>query len=85
MSKNNIFRRAHRLLVKKEAGTQLTEKEERLLSTALIPLMVRSNGVFREGITLREGLEELAKIAEEAKQNGAVPRRDQVRAVSHMR
>jgi hypothetical protein len=62
----NLFRQAKDLLDKKDSGAQLTEEELRLLNTAIIPLMVKTDGVFPEDITLAEGLEELAKILEEA-------------------
>ncbi|GAI07466.1 unnamed protein product, partial [marine sediment metagenome] len=49
---------------------------------AIIPLMLLP---AYNDIPIGQGLEELAKIVGEVKQNGAVPRRDQVRAVSHVR
>ncbi|GAJ17701.1 unnamed protein product, partial [marine sediment metagenome] len=36
-----------------------------LVNTAIIPLMVRTDGIFPKDITIGEGLEELAKIIEE--------------------
>ena len=61
----NIFRQAKDLLDKKDAGSKLTKKELRLINRAIIPLMVKTNGVFPEDITIGEGLDELAKILEE--------------------
>ena len=64
----NLFRQAKELLDKKDAGSELTEDKLQLISTAIIPLMVKTDGVFPKGITLAEGLEELAKIFEEEKE-----------------
>jgi len=61
----NIFRQAKDLLDIKDAGGELTGEDLQLIGTAIIPLMVKTNGVFPEDITLAEGLEELAKIFEE--------------------
>jgi len=61
----NIFREAKDLLEKKDAGGELSEEELQLIGTAIIPLMVKTDGVFPEDITIGEGLEELAKIFEE--------------------
>ena len=61
----NLFRQAKDLLDKKDSGAQLTEEELQLLNTAIIPLMV-TNGIFPKDITIGEGLDELAKILEEA-------------------
>lgn len=66
MPRNNIFRQAKQLLDKKDAGSELTKEELKLIDTAIIPLMVKTNGVFPEDITIGEGLDELAKILEEA-------------------
>jgi len=60
----NIFRQAKQLLDTKR-GDEMTEEELQLINTAIIPLMVKTDGVFPEDITLAEGLEELAKIFEE--------------------
>jgi len=60
----NIFRQAKQLLDKKDSGGELTEEELRLIATAIIPLMVKTDGVFPEDITIGEGLHELAKILE---------------------
>lgn len=62
----NIFREAKQLLDKKDNGSELTEEERDLVATAIIPLMVESNGIFPRDITIEEGLEELAKMVEEA-------------------
>ncbi len=61
----NIFRQAKQLLDKKDSGNELTEEELRLINTAIIPLMVKTNGFFPEDMTIGEGLAELAKIVEE--------------------
>ena len=61
----NIFRQVKELLDKKDAGGGLTEEELQLINTAIIPLMVKTDGVFPEDITMAEGLDELAKIIEE--------------------
>ncbi len=63
----NLFRQAKQLLDKKDAGSQLTKKELRLISRAIIPLMVKTDGLFPRDITIAEGLEELAKILDQAK------------------
>lgn len=62
----NLFRQAKQLLDKKDAGGELNNEELQLINTAIIPLMVKTNGVFPEDITLAEGLEELTNIIEEA-------------------
>ena len=62
----NLFRKAKQLLDKKDAGGELTEEELRLIHTAIIPMNLNINGFFPEDITISEGLEELAKILEEA-------------------
>lgn len=67
MLNDNIFREAKQLLDKKDNGTELTEEEAQLISTAIIPLMVKTNGIFHEGITIGEGLDDLAKMVEESK------------------
>ncbi len=61
----NLFREAKRLLDRKDAGGELSEEELELINTAIIPLMVKTDGVFPEDITIGEGLEELAKTFEE--------------------
>lgn len=61
----NLFRRAKRLLDKKDTGGELTEEELRLIHTAIIPLMVKAEGFFPEDLPIGEGLEELAKMVEE--------------------
>jgi len=58
----NLFKQAKQLLDKKDSGAELTEEELRLVNTAIIPLMVKADGLFSEDITIAEGLEELAKI-----------------------
>ncbi len=60
---NNIYRQAAELLDKKH-DYKLTEEERQLINTAIIPLMITN--VLGKDITLREGLEELAKIVEKA-------------------
>lgn len=60
----NLFRQAEALLKKKDAGSKLTEDELQLINTAIIPLMVKTDGVFPEDMTIGERLEELAKIVE---------------------
>ena len=67
----NLFRRAKRLLDKKDSGARLTEGELRLIHTAIIPLMVKAEGFFLEDMTIGEGLEELAKMVEEQAKNVA--------------
>ena len=62
----NLFRQAKELLSKKDAGGQLSWEELKLINTAIIPLMVKADGVFPKDITISEGLKELAKIVEEA-------------------
>lgn len=59
----NIFREAKQLLDTKE-GSEMTEEELRLVNRAIMPLVMKTNGVFREDITIAEGLEELAKLTE---------------------
>lgn len=61
----NIFRQAKDLLDIKDTGGELTEEDLQLIGTAIIPLMVKTDGIFPEDITLAEGLQELAKIVEE--------------------
>ena len=61
-SMTNIFRQAKGLLDKKDAGGELTKEELQLINTAIIPLMVKTDGLFPEDITIGKGLEELAKI-----------------------
>jgi len=61
----NIFKQAKDLLNIKAAGGELTEDELRLINTAVIPLMVKADGIFPEDITIGEGLEELANMVEE--------------------
>ena len=64
---NNIYRQAKELLDRKH-DNKLTEEEYQLINTAIIPLMITN--VLGKDITLREGLEELAKIVEEAGGSG---------------
>ena len=59
---NNIYRQAKELLDKNH-DYKLSEKERQLINTAIIPLMITK--VFPKDITLREGLEELAKLVGE--------------------
>ena len=86
----NLFRQAKQLLDKKNSGAELTEEEQGLVNSAeafAINLLPKLKPEY-DNLPVLENLEELARIArmvEEAKQNGAVPRRDQVRAVSHVR
>lgn len=61
----NLFRQAKELLDTK-AGPEMSEAEAQLIATAIIPLMINADGLFAD-ITIAEGLEELAKIIEEAK------------------
>lgn len=65
---NNIYRQAAELLDKNHVY-KLTEEERLLINMAIIPLIVM-DGLFPEDITLREGLEELAKIVEETSGSG---------------
>jgi len=60
---NNLFRQALGILNAKNG--ERTEEEQELLNTALIPLNIRGCPL-PENITIAEGLEELAKIVEEA-------------------
>jgi len=62
----NIFREAKQLLDTKR-GDEMTDAERQLIATATIPLMVKTNGIFPKDITISEGLDELAKMVEEAK------------------
>lgn len=57
----NIFREAKELLQKKGNGNKLTEEEEKLLGTTLIPLN-QLKGF--QGMSISEGLEELARIVD---------------------
>lgn len=63
---DNIFRQAKQLLDTKK-GSEMTEEELQLIGTAVIPLMVKFDGIFPEDFTIGEGLEELAKMVEEAR------------------
>jgi len=65
----NIFREAKNLLDKRDAGSELSEEELRLINTAIIPLM-EADGIFPNDITIAEGLEELAKIVGTVKPPG---------------
>lgn len=65
MLNDNIFRQAAELLKAKDAGSELTEEELKLINTAIISLM-GTNGIFPKDITIAEGLEELATMVEEA-------------------
>lgn len=58
----NFFREAKQLLDKKDAGGELSEEELKLINTAIIPLMIKADGVFPNDITIAEGLEELANM-----------------------
>lgn len=62
----NLFRQAKQLLDKKAGGSELTEEELQLIHTAIIPLMIKTDGIFPEDMTISQGLEELARIVEEA-------------------
>ena len=64
MPNNNIFRQAKQLLDKKDNGGELTEEELGLVNTAMIPLLILPG--FND-TPITEGLEELARMAEEAK------------------
>ncbi len=64
---NNIYRQAAELLDKNH-DYKLSEEERQLIDTALIQLMTTK--VSRKDITLREGLEELAKLVEKAGGSG---------------
>ncbi|MBA7632705.1 hypothetical protein ES703_40258 [subsurface metagenome] len=82
----NIFRQAKQLLDKKDAGAELTEEEQELVSTVTAFVANETPKAFPDDeMLVSSGLEELAKIVEEAKQNGVIPRRDQVQAVPHVR
>ncbi len=70
MVKDNIFRQA-KILLDTKKGPEMTEDELQLINTALIPLVVKTNGIFPENMTIREGLEELAKIWDEANVAGS--------------
>ena len=58
----NLFREAKALLDKKDSGAQLSEEELELINTAVIPLMVNTDGIFPDDITIAEGLKELARM-----------------------
>ncbi|MBA7639996.1 hypothetical protein ES703_47657 [subsurface metagenome] len=63
----NIFREAKQLLDKKGSGAQLTEEEQRLVSSAVtfaINLLPKIEPEYDE-LPVLENLEELAKIVEE--------------------
>lgn len=60
----NLFWQAKELLVKKDNGTELTGEELQLINTAIIPLMVKTDGIFPDDITIGEGLKALAKIVD---------------------
>lgn len=60
----NIFRQAKELLDKKDRGGKLTPEEWQTIHTALIPLEVKTDGIFPKDITIGEGLEMLAKLVE---------------------
>ena len=60
---SNLFRQAKELLDTKR-GSELTEQELDLVSQAIAPLLILP--AFSD-ITISEGLEELAKILEEAR------------------
>lgn len=62
---SNIFRQAKQLLDKKDIGLGLTEEERELVAAAMIPFNIR-DCPLPDNITIAEGLEELAKIVEEA-------------------
>jgi len=64
MPNTNIFREAKHLLDTKK-GSEMNEEERSTMTAALIPFSIK--GVpLPENITIMEGLEELAKIVEEA-------------------
>lgn len=81
MQNNNIFREARHLL-RDKSEMEMNGEELITVKAALIPINILPE--FNDK-TIDEGLEELAKILDEAKQNGTVPRTDQVRAVPHVR
>ena len=58
----NIFREAKELLDTKD-GRKMTEEEQELVSAAMIPLNILPH--FND-MTIGEGLEELARIVDEA-------------------
>ena len=60
----NIFKEAKELWDNKD-GREMTEEEQEIIATAIIPLNLRSCP-FPDDITIAEGLEELTKIVEEA-------------------
>ncbi len=62
MPNNNIFRQDAELLKAKDAGSELTDEELKLINTAIIPLMIKADGIFPNDITIREGIEELANM-----------------------
>lgn len=61
----NLFRQVSELLKAKDAGAQLTDEELHLINTAIIPLMVNTNGLLPQDITIGAGLEKLAEMVEE--------------------
>ena len=58
----NLFREAKQLLKKKDSGSKLTDEEQGLISTAIVPLMLLPE---YNNIPINQGLEKLAKILEE--------------------
>ena len=59
----NIFREALRCLDSKK-GVEMSDAERNLIAAAEIPLMVKTESIFPEGITISEGLEMLANMVE---------------------
>lgn len=58
----NLYRQAKQLLDKEDAGRNLTDDENTLVNTAMIPLLA---GRFPDSMTISEGLEELATMFKE--------------------
>jgi len=70
MSNSNIFRQAKNLLDNKGTTSKMSDEELEVVNTALIPLMVNTNGFFPDDMTIAEGLEELAQLVEEKLKGG---------------
>jgi len=68
----NLFRQAKELLDKKDAGGELNSRELQLINTAIIPLMIKTNGIFPKDITIGEGLEQLINMTNDKAQNHSV-------------
>lgn len=64
----NLFRQAAELLKAKDNGAELSEEELQLIATAEIPFLTRLCPSLNKDMPVRECLDTLAKIVEEADQ-----------------